>query len=102
MRHLLGVFGGWSSKDQFVFLKNMVLSIIRIFLIIGFVDNDPEELMEFPKCKSNAFQISNFWKKSKKLYTVLFIDQHLVRLNYLVNCDDHIRRLYSKEKFRFI
>lgn len=89
--------GGWSSKDQFVFFKKYGLEYNPDFLIIGFVDNDPEELMEFPKCKSNAFQISNFWKKSKKLYTVLFIDQHLVRLNYLVNCDDHIRRLYSKE-----
>lgn len=89
--------GGWSSLDQFDFFKKHGLEYNPDFLIIGFVDNDPEELMEFPKCKSKAFQIGDFWKKSKKFYTILFIDQHLVRLNYLVNCDDHIRRLYSEK-----
>tara|TARA_Y100000389_G_C17347798_1_gene456780 strand:- start:73 stop:1044 length:972 start_codon:yes stop_codon:yes gene_type:complete len=89
--------GGWSSKDQFAFFKEYGLEYNPDFLIIGFVDNDPEELMEFPKCKSKAFQISDFWKKSKKLYIVLFIDQHLARLNYMVNCENHIRRLYSKK-----
>ena len=53
--------------------------------------------MKFPKCKSKAFQISNFWKRASKFYTVLFIDQHLVRLNYIANCEDHIKRLYTKE-----
>lgn len=89
--------GGWSSKDQFFFFKKHGLQYKPDFLIIGFVDNDPEELMKFPKCKSKAFQISNFWKRASKFYTVLFIDQHLVRLNYIANCEDHIKRLYTKE-----
>lgn len=89
--------GGWSSKDQFTFFKNNGLEYDPDFLIIGFVDNDPEELMEFSKCDSMAFQISNIWKKAENLYTILFIDKHLIRLNYLLNCEDHIKRLYSKE-----
>ncbi len=89
--------GGWSSKDQFVFFKNNGLEYNPDLLLIGFVDNDPEELMEFSNCNSKAFQIGNIWKKANYFYSVLFIDKHLVRLNYLLNCEDHIKRLYSDE-----
>ena len=89
--------GGWSSKDQFTFFKKFGLEYNPDFLIVGFVDNDPEELIDFPICEKKAFQIGNFWRKLNNAYFILFIDQHLIRLNYLFNCDDHIKRLYSKE-----